>query len=140
MASVYEYLENLDAISKERYDEKLALLDLNQCPYKFPADKWIDNPNDWPPLSYHHLYHYLIKTPRIYSPEAMENFKSLDAWNFFRSGWVQKIVHFKLDSGVCIMCADVRPSYRTTDKCHKPWVALKSDGTVLAGHCNCMAG
>nr|XP_047144212.1 uncharacterized protein LOC124817832 [Hydra vulgaris] len=59
---------------------------------------------------------------------------------FFRSGWVQKIVHFKLDSGVCIMCADVRPSYRTTDKCHKPWVALKSDGTVLAGHCNCMAG
>ncbi|XP_065668508.1 uncharacterized protein LOC136088543 isoform X1 [Hydra vulgaris] len=115
---------------------------LSQCPYKFPADNWIDNPNEWPQLTYHHLYHYLIKTLFIgvYFPEAMENFKSLDAWKFFISGWVQTTVHFKLESGVYIMRADVRPSYRTTDECHKPWVALKSDGTVLAGHCNCMAG
>ena len=48
----------------------------------------------------------------------MENFKSLDAWKFFISGWVQTTVHFKLESGVYIMRADVRPSYRTTDECH----------------------
>ena len=76
----------------------------------------------------------------IYSPEAMENFKSLDAWNFFRSGWVQAITHMKIDGDVVILRANVRPSYRTTDEPHKPWVALKGDGSVLAGHCNCMAG
>jgi hypothetical protein len=33
------------------------------CPYKYAADDWKDDPTEWPDLSYHHLYHYLIKTP-----------------------------------------------------------------------------
>ena len=37
------------------------------------------------------------------------------------------------------MC-DVRPSYRTNDKPHKPWIALSDFGYVIAGDRTCMVG
>ena len=70
----------------------------------------------------------------------MENFKSLEAWKFFRSGWVQTIEHMSLPCGMVLLKCDVRPSFRTTDTPHKPWVAIKKDGSVIAAHCDCMAG
>ena len=75
----------------------------------------------------------------MYTPEAMENYKSLEAFKFFRDGWVQSVKHIKT-KGLTLLKADVRPSYRTTDTPHKPWVALGECGNVLFGHCNCMAG
>ena len=36
------------------------------CPYKLPADVWMDEPTQWLPLSYPDLCHYLIKTPGVY--------------------------------------------------------------------------
>ena len=35
------------------------------CPYKLPADVWMDDPTQWPPLSYPDLYHYLIELTYI---------------------------------------------------------------------------
>ena len=70
----------------------------------------------------------------------MENYKALEAWKYFRDGWVQAITHRKIEGNIVVMRADVRPSYRTTEEPHKPWVALKCSGDVLASHCNCMAG
>lgn len=70
----------------------------------------------------------------------MENYKSLEAHKFFIDGWVQTVKHLPSKRGVIIMKADVRPSFRTTEKPHKPWIALNDSGAVLAGHCNCMAG
>ena len=42
------------------------------CQCKLPADVWMDDPTQWPPLSYPDLYHYLIKTPGVYTQEKME--------------------------------------------------------------------
>ena len=70
----------------------------------------------------------------------MENYKSLEAYKFFQDGWVQTVMHMKIEGDVFLMRSDVRPSYRTTSEPHKPWVAVKSNGNILAGHCNCMAG
>ena len=41
------------------------------CPYKLPADVWMDDPTQWPPLSYPDLYCYLIKTPALLYPLAI---------------------------------------------------------------------
>ena len=57
------------------------------CPYKLPADVWMDDPTQWPPLSYPHLYHYLIKTPVVYIlKKKMENYKALQAHKYFLYG------------------------------------------------------
>lgn len=70
----------------------------------------------------------------------MKNYKSLDAYKFFISGWVQTVFHYILPNGNMVLKADVRPSYRTNDEPHHPWVVMSSDGTVIAGHCDCKAG
>ena len=75
----------------------------------------------------------------IYSPEAMENYKSLDAYRYFISGWVQTIKHVTRNSIFIAKC-EVRPSYRRSDNPHVPWVALSPTGSVIAGHCTCTAG
>ena len=49
-------------------------------------------------------------------------------------------MHMKIEGEVFLMTSDVRSSYRTTSEPHKPWVVVKSNGNVLAGHCNCMEG
>ena len=69
----------------------------------------------------------------------MENYKSLEAYKFYLDGWVQTVKFIK-EKGMVLLKADVRPSYRTTSKPHKPWVAVAYSGNVLAGHCDCMAG
>jgi len=55
--------ENLPIEARKRYREKLDLVGLDECPYKIPEDAWVDDATTWPSLTYHHLYHYLIKTP-----------------------------------------------------------------------------
>ena len=69
------------------------------CPCKLPAVVWMDDPTQWPPLSYPDLHHYLIETAGIYTQEKMENYKVLQV---FLSGWVQNVVHvILLSENVC---------------------------------------
>ena len=63
----YNYKENLPTDSKQRYVDKLKLARLERCPYKIRGDEWQDYPKEWPPVGYHDLYHYLIKTPGMNS-------------------------------------------------------------------------
>ena len=60
----YEYFDTLSPDDKRRYSVKLGLLGLDNCPYKFPADRWINDPKQWPKIEYSDVYHYLIKSPR----------------------------------------------------------------------------
>ena len=66
--------------------------------------------------------------------------KALQAHKHFLSGWVQNVVHVILSSGNVLLMCDVRPSYCTSDKPHKPWIALSESVYVTAGHRTCMAG
>lgn len=71
----------------------------------------------------------------------MKNYRSLEAHIFFSSGWVQVILHIKPDGSDCTMFkAQVKPSWRVTEKPHNTWVAIKDDKTIIAAHCDCMAG
>ena len=71
----------------------------------------------------------------------MKNYKSLEAHNFFLSGWVHTVVHMKIDqSDNILLKAHVRPSKGANYQPHHPCVTLSTEVTVLVGHCDCMAG
>ena len=62
----------------------------------------------------------------------MENYKSLDKCRYFISGWVQTMKHVARNSIFIAKC-EVRPSYRTSDYPHVPWIALTATGSIIAG-------
>jgi hypothetical protein len=70
----------------------------------------------------------------------MKNYRSMDAYVFFKSGWVQEIVHLTTEKLNTVLKAQVRRSQRVTEVPHTAWVAANKDGVVLAAHCTCMAG
>ena len=70
----------------------------------------------------------------------MKNFCSLDAFQLYRAGWVATVYHFKTLTATFVFKADVKPSMRVNDVPHHPWIAVKCDGMVMAGHCDCLAG
>ena len=64
--SLYTYFEELDAVSKVRYKKKLSVLNIPECPYRFPEGVWENNPTKWPDLEWGDLYSYLVESPGIY--------------------------------------------------------------------------
>ena len=138
--SVYEYSDKLGEISSQRYKKKLQILGLDKCPYKHPHFCWKDDPTEWPDFEMTNLIAYLIKFPRVFQLEAMENYKSTESHKYYLSGWVQTVMHQNLKTGFILMKSLVKPSYRTNDPEHVPWVALNKTGSVVASHCNFMAG
>jgi len=70
----------------------------------------------------------------------MKNYRSLEAYNFFQSGWVHDVLHVISLTGVFIFKAKVMRSQRVTEKPHSAWVAADREGIILAAHCTCMAG
>ena len=76
------------SLNDEPWMVRPNLIDLypDECPYKYPVKVWDNNPTEWSSAQYHDVYHYLIKRPRVFSNEAMENYKSLEAYKFFVSG------------------------------------------------------
>ena len=64
------------------------------------------------------------------------NFK---AFLFNCSGWVQTVFVHQLDSNT-LLKAVVRASQSVKTE-HKAWVSIvKLTGTIITGHCTCMAG
>ena len=39
----YEYCEQLPVEAKARYKKKLDAVGLEECPYRLPADVWVDD-------------------------------------------------------------------------------------------------
>lgn len=65
-----------------------------------------------------------------------------DAYNAFLSGKVKQVVSFKAGSrseGVVVVSATVEAS-QALDKAYTPWCVIRCDGSVVSGHCTCMAG
>lgn len=59
---------------------------------------------------------------------------------YFTSGWVQVICHVEPETSDCtIFKAQVKPSWRVTEKPHNTWVAVKNDGKIKVAHCDFMA-
>ena len=100
--------------------------------------EWIDDMRSWPNLMYGDIYNYLI-TSKAVDGEEMKNFKSLQSYNYFQSGNVDRILHFVAPDNNIVLKANVRSS-QTVSRTNDAYVVCTKEGTVEKAWCTCMAG
>jgi len=61
----YNYMESLSGDTVTRYKNKLEVVGFSECPYKLPADVWLNDMKQWPEVTFHDLYFYLTSFPGV---------------------------------------------------------------------------
>ena len=89
LAGYLSSLENDE--SKKRYREKLATIG-GLDPYETSRSDWLDDVDMWPSVTSIHIAMYLLFAPSQYSGEDLVNYKSMDCYVHFVSGWVREIL------------------------------------------------
>ena len=73
--------------------------------------------------------------------DEVKNYKSLQSYKYFTSGWILEVEWKKYkEEGIVLIMGKVRHSYAANKTPLRPWVLVRCNGTVLVGHCTCMAG
>ena len=140
-----KYAQELPYCERERYISKLHYWEFTEA-LPDPHDLnigWIDDPTEWPDVSFGDVYQYLIETPGRYTNTSLKAYKSLDAYEYVKSDHVQPILYHPVseESPFCSVKSKIAPSQRLRDKPHQPWVCLsKESAAVVCAHCTCMAG
>ena len=82
----------------------------------------------------------LLYTTSFVTLKEVHNYKSLASYKCFTAGWVLDIAwrHY-VDSDCTLVTGKVRHSYSSKTPL-RPWVIVRSNGSVVSGHCTCMAG
>ena len=92
-------------------------------------------------MEYPDIISYLVLQTLWITGQQMKAYKSMDAYNFFVSGWLNTIFT-KPAAGTdkAVVTARVNHLQRARDAPLKTWLLAEKDGTVCMAHCNCMAG
>ena len=80
-----------DHEAKGRYLEKLKILS-GMDPYEIQREYWNDDVDLWPGVTHIHIGLYLLLNPSPYSSDDLQNYKSMDCYINFISGWVREIL------------------------------------------------
>ena len=139
-----DYQRKLDYEAKRRYKEKLKIEDEElPDPYSLSEIQLLDDLKQWPDIEFGDIYTYLINSKGLYTKESLKAYKSLEAYNFFHSGHVRTVYYYetKYSSKFAVLRAKVNPSQKSPSNPHEAWVIVKKEnGTIMTGHCTCMAG
>jgi hypothetical protein len=139
-----DYYKNLPLACQEQYKEKLCRLGVQKlCLDPFVNDDcWVDCVSKWPDVEFGEIYCYLIDNHGQFTRETLKAYRSLEAYNFFHSGWVHTVYYTNLGcADKCFLKAKVNRSQAVTERPHEAWVCVKKkDGSILNAHCTCMAG
>ena len=96
---------------------------------------------DYPSMEYPDLVSYLALQTSWITGQQMKAYKSMDAYNFFVSGWVNTIFTEPVaGTDKVVVTARVNHSQRARETPLKTWLLAEKDGNVCMAHCNCMAG
>ena len=89
--SIQNYFESLNENDKLAYRKKLTLESGETLPdpYSLKND-WIEDVDALPEVSWEDVTHYLIETASIYTKGKLKVYKSLEAYDYFVCGHVQK--------------------------------------------------
>ena len=88
--------EIADEECRLRYTSKLAIIK-NIDPYEIPKGEYKDDVDMWPATTYIHVGMYLVFTPSPYTGEDLLNYKSMECYQRFTSGWVRDIFVTDID-------------------------------------------
>ncbi|XP_063738997.1 uncharacterized protein LOC134864141 [Eleginops maclovinus] len=146
-ASVFlpsEYTSHFNSSEIRLYSTKLERLNISD-PYNSPGVLFKSitscSEDDVPDLRYADIHSYLVSFPSVYSGDSLRAYKSLEAYKWCQSGFVNNIQLWSLTSkNFGIITARVNHSQRLNESQLKPWVVVRNDGVVLGAHCNCTAG
>ena len=128
-----------DPVAIKRYQDKLKLVGLHENEDSFAnVQLFTDDMRLWPPVESRdgHIFCYFIQRPGVYTQAELMQWKSMDPYNYFRSGHVHEVKVWNLSS-CCILLARVNPSQSSPNNA---WIAVKTDGNIITAHCTCMAG
>ena len=89
--------------------------------------------------SYGDITIYLLHTTSFVSLEEVKNYKALQSYKYFTARWVLEH-RCKCFTDCCLVVGKVKHSYALTSSPLQPQVIIKSTGTIVCGHCTCMAG
>ena len=73
--------------SRKRYREKLDIIN-GMDPYEICRSDWMDDVDLWPSITSVNIAMYLLITPSPYTGDDLLNYKSMDCYKNFLSGWV----------------------------------------------------
>lgn len=94
----------------------------------------------WPAVSYPDIFNYLVLSEG-YDGGEMQNYKSMDSFNYFKSGKVGALLVGDAGSeGVVYIKGHVTPSYSVKQEQHSAWVLCSPSGIVHTAGCSCKAG
>ena len=92
-------------------------------------------------FSYPDIVVYLLHTTSFVTLEEVKNYKSLQSYKYFTSGWVLEVEWKEYcEDSIVLVRGRVRHSFAASKPPVQPWILLGSNSTVIVAHCTCMAG
>ncbi len=135
--------EELDAVAKRRYIEKLDLIDGRaKDPYSVTGERGERLADFLPLVEYPDIFNYLITAPSPVTKDDLKAYKSLDGYKFLVAGWVGDVTGYEAtpDRRKSVIMAKVRHSQSVSATPLLPWIAAENSGTIICAHCTCKAG
>ena len=100
-----EYFNNLPASEKLRYQEKVKECGFD--PYCVKISEFKEDFEALPCIEYPDIVNYLVLQTSWLSNSQMKAYKSLEAYNFFISGWVSSLLTKEASDGRVVVFARV---------------------------------
>ncbi|KAG0430387.1 hypothetical protein HPB47_022740 [Ixodes persulcatus] len=92
---------------------------------------WEDNLKKWPEIRSPQIVYYLLKT-KACDLEEVKAYKSLDSYNYVRSGWVGALLVHEIDPCTLLLKGTVQSS-QSVNRPNDAWICAKKDGEVITG-------
>ena len=97
--------EIADEDCRKRYEEKIS--NIRMDPYDADKTSFSDNVDLWPAITSIHVGMYLVFSPSPYTGDDLLNYKSMDCYKNFLSGWVREILVKAVDEKKRVVIAKV---------------------------------
>ena len=100
-----DYFVGLEGPAKSRYQEKVTVCGFD--PYALRKSDFSENIELLPKVQYPDIVNYLVLQTSWATKTQMKAYKSMDAYNFFVSGWVNTLCIRSVDADKVVVFARV---------------------------------
>ena len=130
-----KYFLSLTGDSRKRYLEKLSFIG-GHDPLDTSLPGWGENPDHFPNLTCIDMVNYLVfGSAPLYTDIQFKNYKSLEAYDRFVCGWVQKIQTLTVGcetEKIVVSRSRVNHSQRLNQTPVACWLIIKENGNIVS--------